>query len=132
MQNDTSKYTNHTKKEIAEYVEKIKKIIKLGRFVVCTTEKNEKNIAFLQEYNLSSYKIKEMLLELKAKDFCYSVDNYNCPEERLYIFCREYELNNCGIIEKVNVYIKIAIKQNDFIVIVSFNKPEKDIKKLFL
>ena len=72
MQNDTLKYTNHTEKEIAEYVEKIKKKIKLGRFVVCTTEKNEKNIAFIQEYNLSSYKIKEMLLELKAKDFCYS------------------------------------------------------------
>lgn len=72
-----------------------------------------------------------MLIEIEVKDFCYSADNYNDPQERLYFFCREYELNNWGTIENVEVYIKIARKQDDFIVVVSFHKPEKDIKKLF-
>jgi len=45
---------------------------------------------------------------------------------------REYELNNWGTIENIKVYIKIAIKQDNFIVIVSFHEPEKNIKKLFL
>ena len=73
-----------------------------------------------------------MLIELEANDFCYSADNYNDPQERLYFFCREYELDNWGTIENVEVYIKIARKQDDFIVVVSFHKPEKNIKKLFL
>jgi len=73
-----------------------------------------------------------MLIELETNDFCYSADNYNDSQERLYIFCKEYELNNWGTIEEIDVYIKIAVKYNDFIVIVSFHKPEKNIEKLFV
>ena len=80
---------------------------------------------------MDSNKQKEMLNQLKVEDFCYSVDNYNQPDERLYIFCKEYELNNWGTIIKIEVYIKIVIKEYDFIVIVSFHEPEKRIKKLF-
>lgn len=129
---NTSKCTNHTKKEIEEYLYKVKKSIKIGKFVICTTEKNEKNRKFIEKYKLDSNKQKQMLIELQINDFCYSANNYNYPQERLYIFCREYELNNWGIIEKVKVYIKIAVKQEDFVVVVSFHNPEKNIKKLFL
>lgn len=128
---DTLKYTNHTKEEIEEYLKIVKKSVNNGRFVVCTTPKNEKNRKFIEEYKLNKNKQKQMLIEIEVKDFCYSADNYNDPQERLYFFCREYELNNWGTIENVEVYIKIARKQNDFIVVVSFHKPEKDIKKLF-
>ena len=129
---DTSKYTNHTKEEIEDYLRIVKKSVNAGRFIVCTTEKNEKNRTFVFEYGLTKNKQKQMLIKLEANDFCYSADNYNDPQERLYFFCREYELNNWGTIEKVEVYIKIARKQDDFIVVVSFHKPEKSIKKLFL
>ena len=40
---DTSKYTNHTKEEIEEYLKIVKKSVDDGRFIVCTTPKNEKN-----------------------------------------------------------------------------------------
>ncbi len=129
---DTSKYTNHTKEEIDEYLKIVKKSVNSGKFIVCTTQKNEKNRKFVETYKLNKNKQKQMLMELEVKDFCYSADNYNEPQERLYFFCREYELNNWGTIENVEVYIKIARKQNDFIVIVSFHKPEKNIEKLFL
>ena len=86
----------------------------------------------IEEYWLTKNKQKQMLIKLEANDFCYSADNYNDPQERLYFFCREYELDNWGTIENVEVYIKIARKQDDFIVVVSFHKPEKNIKKLFL
>lgn len=132
MLSNTLKYTNHTKEEIEEYLGNVKQSINVGKFVVCTTVKNEKNRKFIERYNLNSNKQKEMLVELEVKDFCYSVDNYNNPHEKLYIFCREYELNNWGIIENVDVYIKIVIKQNDFIVIISFHKLEKNIKRLFV
>ena len=106
---NTSKCTNHTRKEIEEYLYKVKKSIKIAKFVICTTEKNEKNRKFIEKYKLDSNKQKQMLIELQINDFCYSANNYNYPQERLYIFCREYELNNWGIIEKVKVYIKIAV-----------------------
>ena len=132
MSIDTSKYTNHTKQEIEEYLKIVKKSVNAGKFIVCTTEKNKKNREFIFEYGLTKNKQKQMLIKLEANDFCYSADNYNDPQERLYFFCREYELDNWGTIENVEVYIKIARKQDDFIVVVSFHKPEKNIKKLFL
>jgi len=132
MTNDTSKYTNHTKEEIEEYLKTVKKSINIGNFIVCTTSKNEKNRKFIEKYRLTKNKQKQMLIKLEANDFCYSADNYNNPQERLYFFCREYELDNWGTIENVEVYIKIAKKERDFIVVVSFHKPEKNIKKLFL
>lgn len=132
MSNNTHKYIDHTKEEIEEYLRKMKLSINKGRFLVCTTLKNEKNRKFIEKYKLDSNKQKQMLIELEVKDFCYSADDYNNPSERLYIFCREYELNNWGILEKVEVYIKISIKQDDFTIIISFHKPEKNIKRLFI
>ena len=41
MSIDTSKYTNHTKEEIEEYLKIVKKSVNAGKFIVCTTEKNE-------------------------------------------------------------------------------------------
>lgn len=132
MSINTSKYTNHTKEEIKEYLNKVKESISKGKFIICTTPKNEKNRRFIEEYKLDSNKQKQMLIELEVNDFCYSADDYKNPKERLYFFCREYELNNWGTIEKVKVYIKITIKEDNFIIIVSFHKPEKNIQKLFL
>ena len=132
MTNDTSKYTNHTKEEIEEYLEVVKKSVAADKFTVCTNEKNKKNRDFIFEYRLTGNKQKQMLMNLEAIDFCYSADNYKNPQERLYFFCREYEIDNWGTLENVEVYIKIARKQDDFIVVVSFHKPEKSIKKLFL
>lgn len=132
MPNDTSKYINHTREEIEEYLKIVKKSINMGNFIVCTTSKNEKNRKFIEKYKLTKNKQKQMLIKLETNDFCYSADNYNNPQERLYFFCREYELDNWGTIENVEVYIKIARKEKDFIVVVSFHEPEKKIKKLFL
>ena len=129
---NTSKYTNHTKEEISIYLDIVKKSVADNNFFVCTTSKNEKNRKFIEEYKLNKSTQKKMLLELQVEDFCYSADNYNNPQEKLYFFCREYELNSWGTIENVEVYIKIARKRDDLVVIVSFHKPEKKIKKLFL
>lgn len=66
----------------------------MGNFIVCTTSKNEKNRKFIEKYKLTKNKQKQMLIKLETNDFCYSADNYNNPQERLYFFCREYELDN--------------------------------------
>ena len=132
MNKNTSKYTNHTIDEIEKYLEKVKKSVEIDKFIICTTEKNIKNRKFIEKYKLDKSKQKQMLMQLEAKDFCYSADDYNNPKERLYIFFREYELNNWGTIERIKVYFKLTKKKNDFIVVISFHEPEKEIKKLFL
>lgn len=132
MQESTKKYTNHTKEKIEEYLKAVKECVSANNFRVCATSKNNKNIQFIEKYRLNSKKQKQMLLELETTDFCYSVDNYNDQNERLYIFDRIYELDNWGTIKSVEVYIKIAKKKDDFIVVVSFHEPEKNIKKLFI
>ena len=131
MSEKTKKYTNHNKEEIEEYLSIVKKQVNRGKYIVLNNGKRESNKKFIEEYRLNSNKQKQMILLLEVADFCYSVDNYNYPEERLYVFCKEYELDNWGIIEKVEVYIKITLKENNFVVIISFHKPEKKIKKLF-
>lgn len=132
MQKYTSKYINHTKEEIDKYLDLVKSNINNDNFIVCTTAKNIKNNDFLLEFRLSQNKQKQMLLELETSDFCYSADNYKNPQERLYIFCREYVLDNWGKLENVEVYIKIVVKKNNYVVVVSFHKPDKKIKKLSL
>lgn len=132
MSKTTNKYTNHTKEEIEEYLKIVKNNIKRGKFIIPNTSKREKNKNFIEKYKLNSNKQKQMLLSLGVSDFCYSVDDYNNPQERLYVFCKEYELDNWGTLEKVSVYIKMVIKEKDFVVIISFHEPEKEIKKLFI
>lgn len=74
-----------------------------------------------------------MILELDVLDFCYAVDDYK-SKDMLYIFSKEYELDNWGTYEKVNVYIKIDIKKissMEYAIIISFHEREKNIKFLF-
>ncbi len=132
MPSNTHKYINHTKEEIEEYLENVKRNINSGNFIVQNTSKREKNRKFIEKYRLDSNKQRKMIISLQVQDFCYSVDNYNDTSERLYIFCKEYELDNWGTIENVEVYMKIVIKKNDFIVVISFHEPEKKINRLFL
>lgn len=130
MEKITQKYTNHTEEEIEAFLLIIRKQINMGKFIVLNSKSREKNKIFIEEYRLNSNKQRQMVLALETKDFCYSVDDYN-NAERLYIFCKEYELDNWGIIQKIDVYIKIALKKDDFVVVISFHEPERKIKKLF-
>ena len=132
MQNSPNKYLNHTKDEISKFLDKFKKLVKAKKFVIPQNAKRKDNREFLQKYHLNQKKQMEMLLEINVLDFCYSVDDDKNPTERLYIFAKEYELDNWGILEKVSVYIKIVIKADEYTVIISFHKPKKLIKKLFI
>lgn len=132
MQKKTQKYLNYTKEEIDEYLEKVKGLIKKNKFKISDVNR-DKNVNFIQKYRLSSRKQKEMLLSIETLDFCYAVDDYN-TNEKLYIFSKEYELDNWGTYEKINVYIKINVKKlnsDEYAIIISFHEREKEIKFLF-
>ena len=132
MQKKTQKYLNYTKEEIDEYLEKVKGLIKKNKFKISDVNR-DKNVNFIRKYRLSSRKQKEMLLSIETLDFCYAVDDYN-TNEKLYIFSKEYELDNWGTYEKINIYIKIDVKKlnsDEYAIIISFHEREKEIKFLF-
>lgn len=132
MQKSTQKYVNFTKEEIEEYIKQVKQLVQKNKFKISDVNR-EKNINFINKYNLSLKKRKEMILELDVLDFCYAVDDYK-SKDMLYIFSKEYELDNWGTYEKVNVYIKIDIKKissMEYAIIISFHEREKNIKFLF-
>lgn len=134
MQRKTEKHLDHTKEEIEEYLQNFKKCISSNRYNIETNQKIEENRNFLLEYRINSRIAKKMLLSLKVEDFCYSVDNYKNPEERLYVFCKDFLLSNWGDLKRVFVYIKIFIVndyENDYSLVISFHEPIKKISWLF-
>lgn len=133
----TKKYTNFTPKEIEKYIENIKDLIIEGKYTISKNEYRQENIDFIESYRIDSKKEKSILLNLNYNDFCYAVDNTKkeFAHEKLYVFCKEYELDNWGDLEKVKIYIKINItetrKDEEIMIVVSFHKVNKPIKYLF-
>lgn len=131
------KYTNFTPKEIEKYIENIRDLIIDGKYTVSKNEHRQENIDFIESYRIDSKKEKSILLNLDYNDFCYAVDNMKkeFAHEKLYVFCKEYEIDNWGDLEKVKIYIKINItetrKDEEIMIVVSFHKVNKPIKYLF-
>lgn len=133
----TKKYTDFTPKEIEKYIDNIRNLIIEGKYTVSKNEHRQENIDFIESYRIDSKKEKIILLNLKYDDFCYAVDNTKkgFSHEKLYVFCKEYELDNWGDLEKVKIYIKINItetrKDEEIMIVVSFHKVNRPIKYLF-
>jgi len=129
MAKNTYINTEHTREEIENYLKRFRQLVQKGKFYIPETK--PKNKEFIEKYKLTTKKRRKMLLELEATDFCYSIKDDDNENEILYIFAKEYELDNWGNLESVLVYIKIVIKEGNYTVIISFHEPEKNIKKLF-
>ncbi|KMT22649.1 hypothetical protein [Clostridium cylindrosporum] len=134
---ETKKYTSFTPEEIKEYIVNIRKLIIEGKYTISKNQNRKENVDFIENYKIDSKKEKGILLNLEYDDFCYAVDNEKeeFAHEKLYIFCKECELDSWGELELVEVYIKINIsetrKGNEFMIVVSFHKRNKPIKYLF-
>ena len=132
MRKISKKYLNHTQQEIEIYLAKFKKLVSLNYFFIPTNDKRVDNKKFIEKYHLTHNLQKKILLSLQSSDFCYSVDNKNQADERLYVFSKKIELDNWGKLEKITIYFKITIKSDNYAVIISMHTLKKRIKKLFL
>lgn len=134
---ETKKYTDFTKEHIKKYLDKLKRLVLEGNYLIPTNKNRSENLNFNETYKINTKKEKEILMSIQFDDFCYAVDNENAayPNERLYVFCKEYELDNWGDVESVEIYAKCNLLQtvrgDDFLVVVSFHKLNKPIKRLF-
>ena len=126
-----------TPEEIKKYLDDLRRLVLDGMYVISKNENRQENNDFIEEYKIDSKKEKEILLSLQFDDFCYAVDNEKeeFAHERLYIFCKEYELDNWGTLECVEIYIKTNMTKTrrgeEYMIVVSFHKRNKPITYLF-
>lgn len=133
----TKKHTDFTPEQIKEYLSKLRKLVIEGNYSISQNNNRTENISFIEEYKINSDKEREILLSIEYDDFCYAVDNQNpkFAHEILYVFNKEYELDNWGELESVDIYIKTNMTQtrrgDDIMIVVSFHKRNKPITYLF-
>ncbi len=131
------KYKDLTPGDIKRYLDKFRKSILEGKYIISKNQNRQENIDFIEDYKIDMKKEKEILLGIQYDDFCYAVDNKKeeFAHEKLYIFCKSHELDYWGDLESVHIYIKINMTQtrrgDDFIIVVSFHKRNKPIEYLF-
>lgn len=128
---------NYTKEEIDVVLDKIKSCVGNNEFTIALNENRQENIDFINEYNIRSNKQKNILLQLKAEDFCHTLQNTKLGYEYevLYVFVPQVQLFNAdGIEEIVDVYTKfnvIDMPNGSRAVVISFHKRNKPIDYLF-
>ncbi|WP_407270364.1 hypothetical protein [Radiobacillus sp. PE A8.2] len=131
------KYTDFTEKEIEVYLNDFKDLTRQGRHTISRNGNRQENIDFMEDYNISDQKAKEILLSLEVLDFCYVVDNEKemFAHEKLYVFCRAFDLDNRGELENIDIYIKSNLMEtrggNKRLVVISFHKRNKEITYCF-
>lgn len=126
-----------TPDEINKYLDKLRKAILEGKYIISKGQNRQENVDFIEDYKIDTKKEKEILLGIQCDDFCYAVDNEKegFSHEKLYIFCKRQKLDYWGALEVVDIYIKINMTQTKggecFTIVVSFHKRKKPIRYLF-
>ena len=127
----------YTREQIEAIVGIIKDCVRTNRYSISRNENRTENIDFINNYNLSSAKQKDILLKIEIEDFCHSLQNTNAgfEHEMLYVFCPQVTLFNFDIEEKlIDIYIKFNIIEyasGKRVIAISFHKRNKDIDYLF-
>lgn len=128
---------NYIKEEIDVVLNKIKSCVSNNKYTVALNENRQENIDFINEYNIRSNKQKSILLQLKAEDFCHTLQNTKLGYEYevSYVFVPQVKLFNADDVEEiVDVYTKfnvIDMPNGGRTVVISFHKRNKPIDYIF-
>lgn len=127
--------TNFALGGISERLLKIKDCVINGRYTISLNRNRKNNLQLIQMYNLNANRIKNILLSIKATDFCSSTRNrhINYSNEELYIFAPTIELIDIfGDENTVTLYVKFNIIESDqFVIVISFHELNYSISYLF-
>lgn len=128
---------NYTREQIDKILDKIKNCVRNNKYMVSLNEKRKENIEFINEYNIRSKKLKNILLHLTTEDFCHTLQNTKVgyDYEILYVFVPRVRLFNVeGKEETVDVYTKFNVldtPNGSRTVVISFHKRNKPIDYRF-
>ena len=121
-----------SKNDIAEYLKNVKKSIECGKYRIDTNIRRQNNIKLYTDYVIDEKMSKEILLSLSVEDFSEIRDNEHVGREyeKLYIFERKVKLiRRFGKREKlVPLYIKMLLKENGLVIIISFHEEMYPLK----
>ena len=122
---------NYAQEEISSILARIRSCVEKNRYTISLNENRQKNIDFINEYNICSDKQKSILIKIKTDDFRQCVQNTNpgFEYEILYVFVSRVQLVNAeGIEETVDVYIKLYVVDlptSSWTVVISFHKKDR-------
>lgn len=128
---------NHSRDQIGAVLAKIKSCVTSNHYTVALNENRKENNDFVNEYNIRSDKLKSILLQLLAEDFCHTLRNTKTgfEHEILYVFAPQVKLYNPDDEEEiVDVYIKfnlLDLPSGSRVVVISFHKRNKATNYLF-
>ncbi|MEG0022511.1 MAG: hypothetical protein RR745_06585 [Bacilli bacterium] len=126
---------NYTEEEIRILLNKIKNCINDGQYTI--SKNRVENQQFMNDYNISDMKRKDILLNIEVTDFCHSLKNIKSGYEHeiLYVFCPQETLFDVlGEEEFVDIYTKFNIIEyrcNREAIAISFHKRNKPIDYAF-
>lgn len=124
---------NYTKEEIGQYLAEVKDCITSRRFTILQGPTRQKNVDFINQYQIRYTKQIDILNGVEIDDFCHTLisTNENHIGSILYVFVPQVELYNCDDeAEIVSVYIKTELfetSQGKRTVAISFHKLERPI-----
>lgn len=128
---------NYTREQIESILQIIQDCIRCNRYTISKNGNRRENIEFINNYNLSHAKQKDILLKIVTDDFCHSLQNTNLgfEHEILYVFCPQMMLTNfLGEDEMVDIYTKFNVIDYDSskrVITISFHKRNKPVEYLF-
>ena len=128
---------NYTKEQITVFLQTIQDCVRENRFVISKNENRLENIEFINNYNLKSKRLKQILLQIKTDDFCHTLQNtkLGLEHEVLYVFCPQIMLWNFeGNQEIVDIYTKFNVidyNAGKQVVVISMHKRNKPISYMF-
>jgi hypothetical protein len=128
---------NYTREEIEAILQTIHDCVRRNRYIISKNENRSENIEFINNYNLSAAKQKNILLKIEPEDFCHSLQNTNLgfEHEILYVFCPQVMLFDFdGEEELVDIYTKFNIIEYEAgkrVIAISFHKRNKPLAYLF-
>lgn len=128
--------TNYTKDGFLNTFNTIKDCIRFNRWTMEQNENRLENQEFIDNYNLTTEKIKKILMGIKIEDFCYATSHIKEKNVLLYVFApkvKVYEIQGGEV--NVDMYIKFRLYEfrNDpaVLVTISFHKLNRNINYLF-
>ena len=128
---------NYAEEQIESILQVIHDCVRCNRFSIELNKNRQENIDFINNYNISSTKQKDIILKIKVEDFCHSLQNTKIgfEHEILFVFCPKITLFNLDSeAELVDVYIKFNIidyAQDKRVMTISFHRRNKPLSYPF-
>lgn len=123
--------------EVELLLAQIRDCVLNNRYIISRGISRQENMNFIYEYNISSQKQRDILLELQATDFCHSLKSTKkgFEDEILYVFSLNIWLSHIERQkEKVAIYLKFNLLEqpaNTRLVVISFHKCNRPINYVF-